>query len=263
MSNKESDGSQKHESTSNGKNGTESKRAEPSGRRDTMFDIRVFLVGTSALLMNQYEQEQMVSDLIFKKSRIADTETPLRPRAEKTIFRDAVGRIVIPNTSLMACLCQAGCDVPIKGKINLSKTGGRESKVPNFLSIRGGEHIPLLRSDGSPVTEADWKHDIRQGRLPTGQACAIVRAKFNDWALLVDFRVDLSKGAGLTLPIVEKLVATAGDSRGIGGFRKHFGRFTIAEGGWATMPVDTSAIVRPKAPAALMQMTASVPDAAG
>lgn len=226
-------------------------------RRATVFDIRVFCVGTNPLLMNQYEREKMVNDLIFKEKKVPDTETPLRERADKIVFRDKDKRIVLPTEQILACLCAGGSTVPLRGRTNLSRAGGKYSMVPNFLEITGGEYIPLLLPDGTPVNEESWEVDVRRGILKDsggGTTCAIVRPKFPQWAFLLNCRVDLSKVTGLTLLTVRKLFETAGSSHGIGGYTKIFGRFAIADGGWLVTAVDTSTIARPKAPEALMQV---------
>lgn len=230
-----------------------------TGKRQTLYDICVFCVGTKPYLANRYETEKMIQDLIFGGSGVRDRETPLPGRANWTIFRDTEGKIIEPTEQIMSCLCEGGCKVQLKGRTNLSSQGGKESLVPSFLDILDGEHIPLLMPDGRQAKgkpedmDKDWKVDVRRGALKDGTPCAIVRARFDQWAFLLHVRVDLSVVPGLTLGHVRKLFEMSGKTRGLGGFRRSFGRFTIAEGGWLVTEVDESQIVRPKAPMSLMQ----------
>lgn len=232
-----------------------------TGKRQTLYDIRVFCVGTKPFLANRYETDKMIQDLIFGGSGVRDRETPLPGRADWTIFRDSEGNIVEPTEQIRSCLCEGGCRVQLKGRTNISSKGGKESLVPSFLDILDGEHVRLLMPDGRQAkgkpedADKDWKVDVRRGALKDGTPCAIVRAKFNQWAFLLNVRVDLSVVPGLTLGHVRKLFDVSGQTRGLGGFRRSFGRFTVAEGGWLVTAVDESKIVRPKAPAALMQPT--------
>jgi hypothetical protein len=223
-----------------------------NGKRQSIFDIRVFCVGSKPLLMNQWGEEKMVKDIIFKERGVPDTTTPLPDRAKLTIFRDGDDQISLPTEQISSSLCEAGCDIPLKGKVNLSKAGGKVSKIPSFMDILDGEFVRLLLPDGTPAMDKDWRYDVRRVILKDGGTSCAVRAKFMHWAFIINVRVDLSKVPGLTLETVRKLFDEAGNSKGVGGFRKAFGRFVVADGGWLVTTVDPSTIVRPKAPAILM-----------
>lgn len=240
------------EATAEGSGKKSKKKGE--GTRASLFDVQVYLVSTKPLLMSQYEKVKMVDDLIYKKRRVVDTESDLPTRAAQTIHRDGEGRIAIPTLSVLSCLCAAGCKVNYKGRSNLSKEDGKVSEVPNFLEALEGEYVPLLRHDGTPLTDDDWVVDVKRGQLKDGTACALVRARFDQWAFRFHCRVDLTKLQGLQLRHVRLLFEVAGNSRGLGAFRKFFGRFTVAEGGWLVTEVDPTIIPRPKAPAGLMQV---------
>lgn len=240
--------------------GEKAKRApkkDLGSKTQSVYDITVFAVGQTPLLVDQYQKDQMVDDLIFKKKKPKDTETPLEKRAANTVYRDDKNTIILPANMLFACLCRAGNDVSLQGKKKLANAGGANSRIPNFLRILGGQNIALLLPDGSPVTEDDWQVDVRKAVGSDGKtATAPVRALFPEWAFKVGVRVDISKVEGLTLALVRQLFNAAGDSYGVGSHRTKggFGRFVIAEGGWIISEVDESNLARPKAPVGLMSV---------
>lgn len=219
------------------------------GKRHTLFEVRVFCVGTEPLLMNRFPPERLVQTFYTKDADPKSPDTPLEDLAAPSLFRDERDNLAISLNQVRASMCVAGAKVGLKGRVNLSKAGGKESLVPQFIRWLDGEYTPLLTPDGAQAEK--WKVDLKRGQLPTGGPCPVLRGRIDDWAFLLRLLADLSKVPGVTLAHVRKLIDQAGLT-GIGGFRNYYGKFVVAEGGWLVTKVDPSTIVRPKAPAHLM-----------
>lgn len=221
-----------------------------SGKRHTLFKVCVFCAGTEPLLMNNYPINRLIADFYTKEKLVKSPDTPLEELAKSSLFSDDKGNLVVSIHQVRSCMCAAGTSVPLKGRQNLSKAGGKDSLVPRIVKWLDGEHTPLLvPDDGSQATE--WKVDLRRGQLPDGQPCPVLRGRVDRWGFLLHLQVDLSNVPGVTLGHVRKLVDQAGLT-GIGGFRNYHGKFVVADGGWLVTQLDPASIVRPKAPAHLM-----------
>lgn len=175
----------------------------------TGFDVRVFLVGTEPLLMP------------LERGKEQDGNRPLRELADETVIRSSAGAICLPVEQIVEALREAAQYV---------SPPSWASKAVRCLEVKGDGFIPLLRPDGTPVAESDWEPDVQRGRNSSSGACALTRAKFPGWAVLIELRVDPSKGLPrLSADYVRQLFNRA---RGFGAFRQRFGHFEIAEDGW-------------------------------
>lgn len=176
----------------------------------TGFDVRVFLVGTEPLLME------------LERGREQDGSRSLRELAAETVVRNRDGTICLPIEDVLEALREAA---------QHASPPSWASKVTRCVEVKGDGFVPVLRPDGTPVAESDWEPDVQRGRNPSvSGAYALTRAKFPRWAVLIELRVDPSKGLPrLSADYVRQLFESA---RGLGAFRQRFGHFVVAEDGW-------------------------------
>jgi hypothetical protein len=152
----------------------------------------VVLRSTSCLMMNRWLPEQLLDlrDKTRKKSTTAE-KLPLQEEAALKVYT-VDGKPVVPVENLFACLMAAGMYIRLDGKRQLSTT--KSSLLPGMLTILTN---PLWLQNPSDHTSpadwgiAEWKYDIRAGNNPNGdQAVAIVRPRFDEWAIHLEVLLD-------------------------------------------------------------------------
>jgi hypothetical protein len=181
------------------------------------FVIRVFLVGSRPLLMP------------LEKGTEQDGGRGVQALAAETVIRNEAGVICLPAKLVLEALC---------GAVGHATPSWSGAKVGRHIEVVGGEFVSVLRPDGDPVTDEDWEPDTQPGRN-SGNMCALTRAKFPEWAVLVEVRVTPSD----ELPKIsaEYLCQLFKYARGFGAFRREFGHFVVAEGGWVVTAAKSAA----------------------
>ena len=191
-----------------------------------MERISITLRGTKALLQNRMSPEalEQLRDKTTKKAKTATKPTPEEEAAQKVYTVD--GKPVIPVENLMSCLIEAGRFIRLEGKKMLSNA--TSTVLPGLLSI---EDDVLWLQEPTRWGVAEWRYDLRQGRNPNGgEAVAIVRPRFDSWAVRLTIQADLG-----TLPenTFRQLFDFAGMRVGLGDFRPQrkgiFGQFVVDE----------------------------------
>jgi len=203
----------------------------------------------SPLLMDQFEQGEMVAALVHGQRNPADKESLLEARCPKKIYRDKDGHPALRADHLLACLRAAGRSIKIgkEGKISTAS----ETKLFAFLELELENEdltIPLVFPEGlDPLSmkpsagaehagnvdeKSPWKVDVRRGvGEATGIANALVRPRFDKWSFTVRITVDYTALEGLTETHVRQLFERAGNRVGLLSYRPAcngpFGRFRV------------------------------------
>lgn len=203
----------------------------------------------SPLLMDCFEEREMVAALVHGQRNPADKESLLEARCPKKIYRDKSGHPALRADHLLACLRAAGRSIKIgkEGKISTAS----ETKLFAFLELELENEdltIPLIFPEGidarsekpSAGAESDanldekspWRVDVRRGvGEATGIANALVRPRFDKWSFTVRITVDYTALEGLTETHVRQLFERAGNRVGLLSYRPAcngpFGRFRV------------------------------------
>jgi hypothetical protein len=192
-----------------------------------MKNISVYCRGITPLFMNRMSESVLenirTKTKEAKTKRIGSVATP-RDEAAPKVYMHA-NEPIIPATNLMSCLIAAGVFVRLDAKRQIST--GKSTILPGFLSLDDA-WIPLLNSKGGQAT---WEADVRQGRNPNGgEAVAICRPRFDDWAFRLHIGIDTSE---IGENVMRDLWDKAGRRIGMGDFRPArkgiFGQFVIDE----------------------------------
>jgi hypothetical protein len=223
--------------------------------RATELLIEVTCTSKSPLIMDLYEREQMVADLLRRQQRILNTDARLEDIAAAKIYRNAKGQPVLPTACLYACLRDTGKKIVVKGKEKIStknetavyaivtSVDGGDPEEAEFIPLKFPERLNPLATSPSSGGEASndpfspWIVDVRQGRNKnTGGAACVVRPRFNKWAFTINMMVDLTIMDVLTEAHIRALFDKAGKRVGLLAYRNGpFGRFEIS--GWRTTPI--------------------------
>lgn len=191
--------------------------------------VECLIVGTRPLLMNKMPIETLIglSDKTKKKGKAAAAPSPEKQAASKVYLVDEMP--VIPLENFMACLIDAGKYVRLEGKKQVST--GKSTVLPGLLSVVN-DVLWLMQPNGADPDRwgvAEWRYDLRQGRNPHGgEAVAIVRPMFSEWAFRLDLDLDVDE---LSLDAYRKLLDIAGTRVGLCDFRPArkgiFGQFRV------------------------------------
>ncbi|MCE9586177.1 hypothetical protein K8R04_02565 [Candidatus Uhrbacteria bacterium] len=219
------------------------------GPRAEQITYLILCSQKSPLLMDQFEQGEMVAALVHGQRNPADKESLLEARCPKKIYRDKDGNPALRADHLLACLRAAGRSIKIgkEGKISTAS----ETKLFAFLELELENEdltIPLVFPEGldarsqKPSEGAEskdnldasspWKVDVRRGvGEATGIANALVRPRFDKWGFSVRITVDYTAIEGLTETHVKQLFERAGNRVGLLSYRPAcngpFGRFRV------------------------------------
>ena len=188
--------------------------------------VEVGLRGTSPLLMNKMDESTLEGlRTKVKKPKTANIGSPKTPRedAEPKVYVSDDGPY-LPGQNLMACLIAAGQHVRLDGKRQISTQ--KSTVLPGLMSLL--TTAPLLKVPDTDKA-AVWEADVMQGRNPNGgEAVAICRPRFDEWALKV--RIDIADNEIGEFTIRE-LFDKAGRRVGLGDFRPQrkgiFGQFVV------------------------------------
>lgn len=191
--------------------------------------VNVVLYGVRPLFMNRMSMEALegLRDKTKKKPKAAGAPDPQEEAAAKVYTVD--GKPVLPVENLMSCLIEAGKFIRLDGKRQLSTS--TSSILPGYLHITTSVLWLREPETGDPPSWgiASWKYDLRQGRNPNGgEAVAIVRPRFDKWA--VAFQISVNTDA-MPLDTYRRLFDQAGLAVGIGDYRPQrkgiFGQFRV------------------------------------
>jgi len=184
--------------------------------------IQITIQGTTPLLCNRFTDEAaMKASSGSAVVAVGDKGSP-KDQADKKLYRDESGKLVIPQPNLFRCILDGGKFFKAgKSKVTTQKS----SLIPACLSI-DALTIPIDHKD-------PWSVDTRPVRIPaTGGRILCHRPVFNDWAL--SFTVELDTEI-LSPKVLRDIVDAAGKRIGLGDFRPDckgpFGKFVVTR--WA------------------------------
>ncbi len=180
--------------------------------------IQCAIEGSSPLLLNNFTDEaQMAASNGTRAATIGSKGTP-REQAEKKLYRNQEGLLIIPQPNLFRCIIDAGKYFKAgKSKV----TTQQSSLIPACLDIEGIE-IPL-------ESREEWNVDTRPVRIPsTGGRILAHRPKFDHWKLSWSMTLDISV---MSPELLREIVDAAGSRIGLGDFRPDrkgpFGKFKV------------------------------------
>lgn len=183
-----------------------------------MEHVSVTIEGTTPLLCNRFTDDSAMSSTSgTRASVVGEKGTPLE-QAEKKLYTDTDGRLVIPQPNILRSIIDAGTFFKAgKSKVTTQKT----SLIPACVDI-AGVAIPLIHSE-------PWQVDTRPVRIPsTGGRILCHRPCFNDWRL--DFEIEVDTDI-ITVKLLREIVDAAGKRIGLGDFRPAckgpFGKFVV------------------------------------
>lgn len=203
-----------------------------------MFTGTAVLKGVSPLLMQALPKETLVNVLIRGERPPVQKDLPLEVMAAKVLYRengnplDEKSAVGIPMENVFGCLREAGRHVTVAGKSKISTAGS--TILPAILTLEGMFY---------PLSNQAWEVDVRRGVMDNGTTVGIVRPKFKDWSITVQFVAE--EGDGVTIATIRKLFDEAGRKIGLCAFRPQkngpFGRFTVEKWEVAEMTVAKAA----------------------
>jgi hypothetical protein len=123
------------------------KKDEVAAPRRTadVVTYEVLCESLSPLLMDRWDEQEMVDALVFRKRTPADTMTPLEERCVPKIYRTDEGGPMIPAKCLIACLNAAARSIKIGKEGKLANAS--DSKLFAVLDLKEIE-LPLIFSPG-------------------------------------------------------------------------------------------------------------------
>lgn len=183
-----------------------------------MKAIKIRIEGTTPLLCNRFTDEaQMSATNGNRPATVGDRGSP-QEQAEKKLYRDETGELVIPQPNMFRCIIDGGSFFKNgKSKITTLKT----SLIPSCVEIPGVT-IPLEH-------KTEWRVDTRPVRIPsTGGRVLCHRPCFEDWSL--SFLIDLDESI-LSEKLLREILDASGKRVGLGDFRPAckgpFGKFVV------------------------------------
>lgn len=188
--------------------------------------VEVEVRGTSPLLMNKMDASTLEGlRTKAKKPKAASIGTTSTPRedAERKVYLSDEGPYV-PGQNLMACFIAAGQYIRLDGKRQISNM--KSTVLPGLMTLL--DWAPLLKIPDTDKAAA-WEADVMQGRNPNGgEAVALCRPRFDEWALTFTIDIDESEVGENT---IRELIDKAGRRVGLGDFRPQrkgiFGQFVV------------------------------------
>jgi hypothetical protein len=171
----------------------------------------VSIRGTRPLLMHR-----LPADVGESRQRVGVRPDP-RAEAERALYRDGHGNIVVPALNVLSCLRVAARDLRVPGK-------GRKTFRDYIFSglVIEPENIPLVLPDGRNPEEA-WQLDLRPVMV---QKARVIRARprFDQWALR--FTVEIVDPI-ITEGALRRILEDAGRYVGLLDGRPLFGLFAV------------------------------------
>jgi hypothetical protein len=131
--------------------------------------------------------------------------------AERALYKDSEGKIVIPAVNVKACIREAGRNYRISGRRTTFA-----SMIRAGLDIRPSPYIPLIHNG--------WVVDIRPVVV---QRSRILRARprFDEWSL--EFQIINNDPTVIHKDTLKKIIEDAGKYYGLGDYRPEFGLFKL------------------------------------
>jgi hypothetical protein len=189
-----------------------------------MKKIKVKIKGTTPLLQHKMTEEQLFA-LLGAKTKKKKEKEDLTPRqiAEKHVYRDTEGKVVIPTSYLVGAFRHVASDYQQK---NSARKSLKQIAGGIFRPVNEFERV--LNSGKKPI--ADYEVDIRKATNHTKGAVAVCRPRFDDWQLEFEVMIDDS----LVSPDTALAILNdSGKRSGIGSFRVskggYFGQFQVIE----------------------------------
>lgn len=196
---------------------------------DGMMRVRVRCVGITPLLHNAMGIEALLAmrDKSARKSRAA--QTVLEPREEclPKLYADVDGHPIVPVENLFSALKEAGRQVRLDGKKQISTA--KSTVLPALITL---DSTALHLFKGKDVRErATWEVDIRKGVNPNGgEAVVCIRPRFDSWSFHVDITIFTRE---VTEQAIRRVFDISGTAVGLCDFRPSrggtFGRFRVDE----------------------------------
>ena len=170
--------------------------------------FKVEIKGTRPLLMNSCRS--MIEDKENKPSR-GRKEISLKEEAEKLLYLDKKGKIVVPALTILACLRKSATNFKVPGR------GKKTYKDFIYAGVRiYPENIPLITKNG-------WEVDLKPVVI---QRARIIRAKprFDEWKL--GFEIEILDVI-ITPTTLKEILVDAGRFNGLLDFRPLYGLFEV------------------------------------
>jgi len=170
---------------------------------EEVYSVRI--VGTRPLLM--HAPVELESKPKLRRGEHLDPKV----EAEKYLYKDEKGNIVIPSVNIKACIRDAGANYKVSGRRSTFK-----SMIKAGLDIQPFPHVPLEHDA--------WVVDIRPVVV---QRARILRARprFDKWAL--EFEIINKDPTVIHADTLKKILEDAGKYYGLGDFRPEFGLFKV------------------------------------
>lgn len=199
---------------------------------DGMMRIRVRCVGITPLLHNAMGIDALLA-MRDKSARKSKASQPvLQPREEclPKLYLDGDGhrdRPVVPIFNVFACLKEAGRQVRLEGRKQISTARG--TVLPSLMT--NDSTVLYLFKAKEPRAHATWEVDIRKGTNPNGgEAVVLIRPRFDSWSFTIDIQI-YTREVGENA--IRRVFDIAGTAIGLCDFRPSrggtFGRFRVDE----------------------------------
>ena len=181
--------------------------------------IAVTITGTTPLLMNRFTDEAQKAATESSRTSASgrDLGTP-REQAQKKVYHDEGGNVIIPQPNLLRCIMEGGRYFKIGKK---QVTTQKSSLIPACVDIPA---IVLKLAYRTP-----WDIDSRPVRIPaTGGRILCHRPIFHEWSIAFEVALDTDI---LNPKLFREIVDAAGKRIGLGDFRPDtkgpFGKFVV------------------------------------
>jgi len=172
-------------------------------RKNEIYKVRI--KGTKPLLM--HAPVELESKPKLRRGEHLDPKT----EAEKYLYKDEKGNIVIPSVNIKACIRDAGANYKVSGRRSTFK-----AMIKAGIDIQPFPYVPLEHNG--------WKVDIRPVVV---QRSRILRARprFDIWAL--NFEIVNKDPTVIHKDVLRKILEDAGKYYGLGDLRPEFGLFEV------------------------------------
>ncbi len=190
----------------------------------TLVRRAVTIVGKTPMLLNRISEETLLAIRNkAKKPKNAPVPTP-REEADSKVYLTSDGKPYLPAQNLLASLIEAGKNVRLDGKRQMSTA--KSTCLPAFLSLEEPIFHIVDPDTGKPAT---WEVDLRGGKNPNGgEAVCIVRPRFDRWAIKLIANIDTVE---IGESVIRGLFDLSGVRVGIGDFRPQrkgiYGQFLV------------------------------------
>lgn len=170
---------------------------------------KVEIRGIRPLLMHSCDSMLDETNKTATRSKKYDLKT----EAEKALYRDESGRIIVPSFCILSCLREAAKNYQIPGK------GKRTFKNYIFAGIKiEPENIPLISDDG-------WSVDLKTVVVNRSRVVR-ARPRFDNWGL--EFTVEIVDPI-ITPEVLRQIIEDAGKYNGLLDFRPLYGLFEVVK----------------------------------